>query len=583
MEQRLIEKTDINSRQTADAAGAWAAATNNKDQWLMRDLGDVSVITGVITKGRNGIYDQYVTSYVISYGNENGDEKFYTNAGHGGRLIVFPGNHDRDTGVINNFRDYSGPITARFIKIHPRTWHGHISMRAKIVTEPPSWSASSEWDSGHSAHLADINSRQTADAAGAWAAATNNKDQWLMRDLGDVSVITGVITKGRNGIYDQYVTSYVISYGNENGDEKFYTNAGHGGRLIVFPGNHDRDTGVINNFRDYSGPITARFIKIHPRTWHGHISMRAKIVTEPPSWSASSEWDSGHSAHLADINSRETADAAGAWAAATNNKDQWLMRDLGDVSVITGVITKGRNYSPDWPGIHDQYVTSYVISYGNENGDENFYTNARGEVTVFPGNHDRDTGVINNFRDYSGPITARFIKIHPRTWHGHISMRAKIVTVKSPTSKEGEINVSLNKAASQSSLYWAKYSAERAVDGNTGTTLSHLYECTHTNLEYQPWWKVDLGDTYVINHVTVINRGDCCGERLKDFMIRVGHNKDISKNEQCGDTYTDIPEDGAILDIQCTTPMSGRWVSVQLSGRRDYLSLCEVQVFSTSV
>ncbi|KAI8513809.1 hypothetical protein Bbelb_081330 [Branchiostoma belcheri] len=145
----------------------------------------------------------------------------------------------------------------------------------RIVTQPPSWSASSEWDSGHSAHLADINSRETADSAGAWAAATNNKDQWLMRDLGDVSVITGVITKGRNGIYDQYVTSYVISYGDENGDEKFYTN--DGGQVIVFPGNHDRDTEVINNFRDYNGPITARFIKIHPRTWHGHISMRAKI------------------------------------------------------------------------------------------------------------------------------------------------------------------------------------------------------------------------------------------------------------------------------------------------------------------
>ncbi|KAI8490259.1 hypothetical protein Bbelb_319970 [Branchiostoma belcheri] len=84
------------------------------------------------------------------------------------------------------------------------------------------------------------------------------------------------------------------------------------------------------------------------------------------------------------------------------------------------------------------------------------------------------------------------------------------------------------------------------------------FECTHTNLEYQQWWKVDLGDTYVISHVTVINRGDCCGERLKDFMIRVGHNEDISKNEQCGDTYTDIPEDGEIVDIQCTTPISGR-------------------------
>ncbi|KAI8514053.1 hypothetical protein Bbelb_083770 [Branchiostoma belcheri] len=152
---------------------------------------------------------------------------------------------------------------------------------------------------------------------------------------------------------------------------------------------------------------------------------------ELPSWSASSKFDhlSHHSssADRADINTRETADAAGAWIAATNDQDQWLMRDLGDVSVITGVITKGRNYSPDWPwGIHDQYVTSYIISYGNENGDETFYTDAEGQVTVFPANDDRDTEVYNDFGDFSGRITARFVKIHPQTWHGYISMRAKI-------------------------------------------------------------------------------------------------------------------------------------------------------------
>ncbi|KAI8490265.1 hypothetical protein Bbelb_320030 [Branchiostoma belcheri] len=154
-----------------------------------------------------------------------------------------------------------------------------------------------------------------------------------------------------------------------------------------------------------------------------------RIVAQPPSWSASSEFDSRHSAHLADINTRETADAAGAWAAATNNEVQWLMRDLGKVSVITGVITKGRNYSPDWPyDRRDQYVTSYVITYGDGNGEWKFYINAAWQVTVFPGNYDSNTEVINDLRDYNGPITARFIRIHPRTWHGHISMRAKIVT-----------------------------------------------------------------------------------------------------------------------------------------------------------
>ncbi|KAI8500838.1 hypothetical protein Bbelb_216560 [Branchiostoma belcheri] len=193
-----------------------------------------------------------------------------------------------------------------------------------------------------------------------------------------------------------------------------------------FPGNFDTDTEVINDFSDYSGPITARFIKIHPQTWHEGVSMRAKIIVtepQPPSWSASSERSSRHSADRADINSLETANFNGGWAAARpGNEVPWLMRDLGDVSVITGIITKGRNSHR-----YNQWVTSYVVSYGVTNGDEKFYTDAEGQVTDFPGNFDTDTEVINDFSDYSGPITARFIKIHPQTWHEGVTMRAKII------------------------------------------------------------------------------------------------------------------------------------------------------------
>ncbi|KAI8477942.1 hypothetical protein Bbelb_443250 [Branchiostoma belcheri] len=215
--------------------------------------------------------------------------------------------------------------------------------------------------------------------------------------------------------------------------------------------------------------------------------------------------------------------------------------------------------------------------------------------------------------------------------------------------------------ASQSSLLRSEYPAERAVDGNTGTILYPLKECTHTDLEYEPWWKVDLGDTYVISHVTVINRGDCCArvvgeaemlaaywsplgwlgwesevprgggvtaisppavspswwdegasrgdkittgegkitgdldpgraksleisgdksrERLRNFMVRVGPYEDFRENTPCGDIYSETPSEGETIDVRCEEPISGRWVSVQLIGREDYLSLCEVQVFS---
>ncbi|KAI8516230.1 hypothetical protein Bbelb_048110 [Branchiostoma belcheri] len=111
------------------------------------------------------------------------------------------------------------------------------------------------------------------------------------------------------------------------------------------------------------------------------------------------------------------------------------MGNLGIVTIIFGIATKGRNYSPDWPlGYHDQYVTSYIISYGNQTFDddylldETFYTDGAGDLILFRGNYDRDTEVYHDFRDYNGPITARYIKIHPVSWNERISMRAKIVT-----------------------------------------------------------------------------------------------------------------------------------------------------------
>ncbi|XP_066290517.1 uncharacterized protein [Branchiostoma lanceolatum] len=150
------------------------------------------------------------------------------------------------------------------------------------------------------------------------------------------------------------------------------------------------------------------------------------------------------------------------------------------------------------------------------------------------------------------------------------------------TGALSEINVALHKRASQSSLLRSEYPAERAVDGNTGTILYPRQECTHTGLEYEPWWKVDLGDTYVIGQVTVINRGDCCGERLRNFMVRVGLFEEIRENTPCGSIYSATPSDGQTIDVRCAEPISGRWVSVQLIGREDYLSLCEVQVYTAT-
>ena len=82
------------------------------------------------------------------------------------------------------------------------------------------------------------------------------------------------------------------------------------------------------------------------------------------------------------------------------------------------------------------------------------------------------------------------------------------------------LDVALYKKASQSSTY-STATANKAVDGNKNSIYSGG-SCTHTANTNQPiWWEVDFGKIYNITGVEITNRGDCCGNRLKNFEITV--------------------------------------------------------------
>ena len=64
------------------------------------------------------------------------------------------------------------------------------------------------------------------------------------------------------------------------------------------------------------------------------------------------------------------------------------------------------------------------------------------------------------------------------------------------------------------------YPASFAVDGILETNA--IKGCSQTNWEANPWWRVDLGSRQNVSSVYILNRGDCCGARLRSFEIRVG-------------------------------------------------------------
>jgi hypothetical protein len=131
----------------------------------------------------------------------------------------------------------------------------------------------------------------------------------------------------------------------------------------------------------------------------------------------------------------------------------------------------------------------------------------------------------------------------------------------------------VNKSASQSSTAYSA-PANRALDGITDGTFSDN-SCTHTNSELNPWWRGDLTQSIKVTTVKVFNRVDCCSDRLTNYFVTVGDNTDVSKNTQCGGkVYT------GTQNVTCN--LVGRYVGIMLNNT-NYLTLCEVEVFSTAL
>ena len=85
---------------------------------------------------------------------------------------------------------------------------------------------------------------------------------------------------------------------------------------------------------------------------------------------ASSEWSAHHAAHQGRLNFQEVVEGGGATksgsrSARKNDMNQWLQVDLlREESVVTSVVTQGRNRHPLWSR-HKQWVKSYKLQYSN--------------------------------------------------------------------------------------------------------------------------------------------------------------------------------------------------------------------------
>lgn len=84
-------------------------------------------------------------------------------------------------------------------------------------------------------------------------------------------------------------------------------------------------------------------------------------------------------------------------------------------------------------------------------------------------------------------------------------------------------NVALRGKATQSERYMHTFGAAyNAIDGNRESDFK-AGSCTHSAEMTDPWWRVDLLESYIITSIIITNRGDCCEHRINSLQINIGN------------------------------------------------------------
>ncbi|XP_045179905.2 fucolectin-5-like [Mercenaria mercenaria] len=131
-------------------------------------------------------------------------------------------------------------------------------------------------------------------------------------------------------------------------------------------------------------------------------------------------------------------------------------------------------------------------------------------------------------------------------------------------------NVALNKDVTISSQHNSLSPPRLMVDGSR----SGSWPCASTGLVTNPHTTVDLWQSFEINALYIVNRVDCCSERLHHLVVKIGN--DMS-NLQTAFNHTNAV--GADCTVIFDTPRRGRYVRLQIEAT-EYLTVCELEVYS---
>lgn len=124
------------------------------------------------------------------------------------------------------------------------------------------------------------------------------------------------------------------------------------------------------------------------------------------------------------------------------------------------------------------------------------------------------------------------------------------------------------------------------IDGDVTTHYSSAADPTA-----ESWIQLRLKNPGIVHFVNIINRCDCCGEKLHDVMIFVGNNSTALKTDTAADlsphlcgVFDGPGYDGQIVPILCKQPLQGEFVVIRKNDVYQVgMNVAEVQVFGSEL
>lgn len=256
---------------------------------------------------------------------------------------------------------------------------------------------------------------------------------------------------------------------------------------------------------------------------------------------------------------------------------EFAQLDLGSPQLVVNTIVQARRDAPE------QRVPRYRVAYSNV--DSNTATD-----WILVDNGAEFIGTVNGLNGdtkvrgvFRRAVAARYWRIIPTAYTTHMSLRwgvgvgvSNCVTV---TAQDAcNTNFALSRPTAQSSEAHGGNSA-RAIQPGDGSTNWGSSTCTHTNYEAMGWWRVDFDGPRAIDTVEVLNRLDCCRERLSGVEVRIGDSTVPNENELCAAVSDERARNGdAKIELTCSRVIRGRFLHF-LQRRGDALTLCNVKAY----